>query len=292
MNEVVWVGDLHKDFSGHPKALAGVSLSVFQGQSVAIVGPNGSGKSTLFKTIVGLIEPTSGHVRLLGRSLIGAGRDGLDRTGLLLEGRSNLYERLSIQENCDYACRVRGKRVNRRYMQTLADGLGLTALARPVRRLSTGNRQRAALLCALAPRPDLIMLDEPTLGLDVESIQALQSLLRDEQRRGASVIIISHDAGFVAATAERVIGMERGRWAFERNGTTAMTAVERFRLTVQARQPLPASVIAQMACEDTFAGQVNQLHLLSRIYPDLRHATIAQVEISPELPVRDTEVLS
>lgn len=292
MNEVVWVRDLHKDFSGHSKALAGVSLSVSQGQSVAIVGPNGSGKSTLFKTIVGLIEPTSGQVRLLGRSLIGAGRDGLDRTGLLLEGRANLYERLSIHENCDYACRVRGKRVNRRYVQTLAERLGLTTLARPVRRLSTGNRQRAALLCALAHRPDLIMLDEPTLGLDVESIQALQSLLADERKRGASLITISHDAGFVAATAERVIGMERGRCVYERSGNIAMTAVERFRLTVQARHSLPEAVIAQMACEDTFAGQLNQLNLLSRIYPDLRHATIALVEPSLELPVRDTEVVS
>ncbi|WP_337243638.1 ABC transporter ATP-binding protein [Luteimonas sp. gir] len=292
MDEAVWVDDLHKDFPGHPRALSGVSLSVLLGQSVAIVGPNGSGKSTLFKTIVGLVEPTAGQVRLLGRPLVGAGREGLDRTGLLLEGRANLYERLSIQENCDYACRVRGKRVDRRFVQTLADQLGLTALGRPVRRLSTGNRQRAALLCALAPRPDLIMLDEPTLGLDVESIQALQGLLRDEQGRGASVITISHDAGFVAATAERVVGMEAGRWAFERSGTTARTAVERFRLTVEAAHPLPESVIAEMARENTFAGQLNQLQLLSRIYPDLRHATIAPVELEVSPVSREAEVVS
>lgn len=274
MDEAVWVDDLHKDFPGHPKALAGVSLEVRRGQSIAIVGPNGSGKSTLFKTIVGLIEPSLGQVRLLGHPLPGEGNTGLDRTGILLEGRANLYERLSIQENCDYACRLRGKRVDRPYVQALADRLGLTALQRPVRRLSTGNRQRAALLCAVAHRPDLIMLDEPTLGLDAEGIQALQVLLMDEQQRGASVITISHDAGFVAATAERVVGMDAGRRAFERTGTTATAAVTRFRLTVEATHPLPSSVMAELTVDDTFAAQLSRLQALSRIYPDLRHATI------------------
>lgn len=104
MDEAIGVEDLHKDFPGHFNALAGVSLNVRRGQSVAIVGPNGSGKSTLFKIILGLIEPTRGQVRLLGLRLPAAGRRALDRTGVLLEGRANLYERLSIQENCDYAC--------------------------------------------------------------------------------------------------------------------------------------------------------------------------------------------
>lgn len=277
MDEAVWVEDLYKDFPSHPAALAGVSLTVQQSQSVAIVGPNGSGKSTLFKTIVGLIEPTAGRVRLLGQPLTGVGRRGLDRTGIVLEGRANLYDRLSIQENCDYACRLRGKRADRAYMQAVADQLGLSALQRPVRRLSTGNRQRAALLCALAHRPDLIMLDEPTLGLDVESTLALQMLLKNEQQRGASVITISHDAGFVAATAERVVGMQAGRWAFERTGITAATAVERFRLAVEATHSLPSSVMATLEREDTFAGQLSQLQALARIYPDLRRASITAV---------------
>ncbi|HGM7285650.1 TPA: ABC transporter ATP-binding protein [Stenotrophomonas maltophilia] len=278
MDEAVWVQDLHKEYPGRVRALAGVSLRVLQGESVAIVGPNGSGKTTLFKTIVGLIEPTSGQVRLLGGPLVGGGRRGLDRTGLLLEGRTNLYDRLSTQENYEYACRLRGKRVDRGYVQALAVRLGLHALQRPARRLSTGNRQRASLLCALAHRPDLIMLDEPTLGLDVESIQALQSVLKEEQARGASVITISHDAGFVAATAERVVGMEAGRWSFERAGTFASTAVERYLLTVQAIHPLPASVLEALSRTDTFAAQLSQLQALARIYPDLCHASITSVD--------------
>jgi len=278
MDEAVWVQDLHKVFPGPVKALAGVSLRVLQGESVAIVGPNGSGKSTLFKTIVGLIEPTSGQVRLLGRPLVGIGRRGLDRTGLLLEGRANLHERLSIQENCEYACRLRGKPVDRRYVQAMAGKLGLHALQRPVRCLSTGNRQRASLLCALAHRPDLIMLDEPTLGLDGESTRALPSVLKEERARGASVITISHDAGFVAATAERVVGMEAGQWAFERAGTLPGTAVERYRLAVQAIHPLPASVLATLSRADTFAAQLSQLQALARIYPDLCHASITAMD--------------
>lgn len=293
MDEAVWVEDLHKNFPGHPAALGGISLTVRQSQSVAIVGPNGSGKSTLLKTIVGLIEPTAGRVRLFGKPLKGVGRRGLDRTGIVLEGRANLYDRLSIQENCDYACRLRGKRADRTYMQAVAAQLGLDALQRPVRRLSTGNRQRAALLCALAHRPDLIVLDEPTLGLDVEGALALQTLLKNEQQRGASVITISHDAGFVAATAERVVGMLAGRWMFERIGTTGVAAVERFRLAVEALHPLPSSVTAALHREDTFAGQLNQLQTLARIYPDLRHASITAVTSTPGqapyLPVSEAE---
>ncbi|MFL0347881.1 ABC transporter ATP-binding protein [Stenotrophomonas lactitubi] len=291
MDEAVWVEDLHKEFPGPVKALTGVSLRVLQGESVAIVGPNGSGKTTLFKSIVGLIEPTCGQVRLLGRPLVGTGRRGLERTGLLLEGRANLYERLSIQENCEYACRLRGKRMDRGYVQALAVQLGLHALQRAVRRLSTGNRQRASLLCALAHRPDLIMLDEPTLGLDVESTQALQSVLKEEQARGASVITISHDAGFVAAMAERVVGMEAGRCAFERAGTLASTAVERHRLTVQAIHPLPASVLAALSRTGTFAAQLSQLQALARIYPDLCHASITSVDVVAEATAPHTRDL-
>ncbi len=279
-DSVVRVEGLHKDFPGHPKALEDMSLTVHQAQSVAIVGPNGSGKSTLFKIIVGLVEPTLGQPWLFGRPLAGTTRGGLDRTGILLEGRANLYERLSIQENCDYACRLRGKRVDRSYMQVVADRLGLTALQRPIRRLSTGNRQRAALLCALAHRPDLIMLDEPTLGLDAEGILALQALLKDEQRRGASVITISHDPGFIAAIAERVVGMEAGRCAFERIGPAVTTATKRFRLTVEATNPLPPSVLAALAPHDTFAGKLSQLQALSRLYPDLCQASITALVVA------------
>lgn len=181
--------------------------------------------------------------------------------------------------------------MDRPYLRSVADRLGLSALGRPVRRLSTGNRQRAALLCVFAHRPELIMLDEPTLGLDADGIAALQIMLNDEQQRGASVVSISHDAGFVAAIAERVVGMQAGRCMFERAGSIVTTAVERFTLMVEAAHPLPASALADLAQYDTFAGQLGRLQQLSRIYPDIRSAAIAPVTPAAGRIAQDTEVL-
>ena len=274
---VIEAENLHKDYPGCAGALSGASISACAGEAIAIVGANGSGKSTLFKCLLGLVPPDSGSVRIFGQVPAGRGRSVLSRVGALLEGRANLYERLSIAENCDYYCALRGFAVNRLYMLTLADRLGLVDLRVPVRRLSTGNRQRAALLCAMVHQPALLMLDEPTLGLDREGVLALQALLREQQQRGVTVLTISHDAAFVAAAADRVIGMVAGRWGFERGGCRLQGPSQRFRLLVGATQPLPADVSAQLVDSGSFSEQLLRLQELARLYPDICQASIHPV---------------
>lgn len=274
MAGVIRVDRLSKDFPGCAGALSGVSLSVARQEAVAIVGPNGSGKSTLFKAVLGLVEPTAGHVELFGSTTSGRGRRGLARVGAVLEGRANIYQRLSTVENCAYYCGLRGVPFDRSHMRTLAGALGLERIDVPVRKLSTGNRQRAALLCAMVHRPELLMLDEPTLGLDRDGVQALRQLLRRQQEDGTTVVTISHDVGFVAGAADRVIGMLRGTVDFERAGASGRAASTRFRLELDSAQPLPPGICGAAHDAASFAEQLARLQELAKLYPDIRGASI------------------
>lgn len=274
---VIEAEGLCKRYPGSVGGLFNFSITMSAGEATAIVGPNGSGKSTLFKSMLGLVKLDGGTVRLFGQRPTGRGRSVLSRVGALLEGRANIYERLSTAENCDYYCALRGAVLDRFYMRALADRLGLEDLRVPVRRLSTGNRQRAALLCAMVHQPTLVMLDEPTLGLDRAGVLAFQDLLREQQQAGLSILTTSHDADFVAATADRVIGMMGGRCDFDRETCQHAGSPRRYRLQTAAINPLPSDVLATLCESESFAEQVRRLQELARLYPDLYRASIQPV---------------
>lgn len=197
---------------GTRQVLAGASLAVRAGEVVALTGPNGSGKTTLLRLAVGLLRPERGVVRTLGRD--NAGRDVADicrQVAYLPQDPSALLFADSVRGELLATLANHGLPPRGDYdPEPLLAELGLAELAgRYPRDLSTGQRQRVALGAVTVTRPPLLLLDEPTRGLDDAAIAALARLLHERAAEGAAVLLATHDRRLVQA-AGRVVGLESG----------------------------------------------------------------------------------
>lgn len=198
-------------------ALRGVSLTVAVGEVVAVTGPSGSGKSTLLALLAGLDEPDGGDVRLAGERM--SHRPEAQRTLLrrrlvgVLRQSGNLVEHLDLRSNVALVQRLRGRGTPaRRTVADLLDLVGLTARARALpRELSGGELARAGLAVALAADPVVLVADEPTGELDLDTERRVLELVRSVAAEGAAVVVASHSAE-VAAGADRVLRLADGRW--------------------------------------------------------------------------------
>jgi len=195
-------------------ALRGIDLALGRGGSLALLGPNGSGKTTLLKILAGLLRPSDGEVSLDGRPLAAGGRG---RVGLLGH-EALLYPSLTIRENLRFFGRLFGLPLPRagERIAALAERLRLAdRLDEPVRALSQGLRQRAAMARALLHEPEVILLDEPFSGLDPRAAGDLEALVRelcgggDENRR--IVVFTTHDLGRARSIAKEAAVLADGR---------------------------------------------------------------------------------
>jgi energy-coupling factor transport system ATP-binding protein len=191
---------------GGPTLLDGISLAGGAGEVVALVGPNGSGKTTLLRTIAGLLVPLSGTVRR---------RPG--RTAYLPQNPGALLHLPTLREEVELTLRrtdsagATGSAVADEAAAMLA-AFGLTALAeRYPRDLSSGQRQRAALAATLAGSPALVLLDEPTRGMDLAARLSLAAAVRSLTERGSAVVVATHDTHLVAELAVRTVTLRNGR---------------------------------------------------------------------------------
>lgn len=193
---------------GPVRALASVSATFRGGEVSVVLGANGSGKSTLLAIVGTLARPTSGTVRHGG---ISATRDGV-RGALGWLGHDSLcYTDLTGRENVELAARLRGLDAGAAFDAAKARfGLGEFA-ERPFRTYSRGQRQRIALARALVHAPTLLLLDEPTTGLDAEGVAQLSKVVREEAERGAVVVVVTHDKAFADEAADATVVLERGR---------------------------------------------------------------------------------
>lgn len=212
-----------KSFGG-VVALVGVTLDVPAGSLLGLLGPNGAGKSTLLSLLTGLRRPTSGRVELFG----GDPRDPASRRRLgSTPQETGLPGTLRVGEVVDV--------VRRHYADPLGtgeilDAFGLAGLERrQTGGLSGGQRRRLAVALAFVGRPDLVLLDEPTTGLDVDARHALWAAVREYHARGGTVVLTSHYLAEVDALAERVVVLDRG-------GVRADGTVEEVRSAVPARR--------------------------------------------------------
>jgi heme exporter protein A len=193
---------------GSTAALRGVDAIFAAGEVTTLEGPNGSGKSTLLSILGTLIAPTSGRVIYGGvadvttriRSEIG-----------WVSHDSHCYPDLSARENVELAASLYGIDRNAAWEKT-SERFGIAVLARsPVRQLSRGQRQRVALARALVHAPALLLLDEPTTGLDAEGIERLVAVVAEEAARGCIVVFVTHDAVVSARVAHRRLHLRQGR---------------------------------------------------------------------------------
>jgi heme exporter protein A len=193
---------------GPVRALVGITCNFSAGEPTVLRGPNGSGKSTLLSILGTTARPTSGRV---DHGDLGKDRAQI-RASLGWVGHDSLsYPDLTGRENIELAASLHGCNATAAFAAA-ADRFDLRTFAdRQVRTYSRGQRQRIALARALVRSPRLLLLDEPTTGLDARAIERLSALLQEESARGATIVISTHDDAFASALGARVIALDRGR---------------------------------------------------------------------------------
>ncbi|GAB7013107.1 ATP-binding cassette domain-containing protein [Halolamina salina] len=202
--------DLTKRY-GDVVALDGLDLTVREGEVFGFLGPNGAGKSTAINILLGLVRPTAGSGRVLGHDVRSESRELRRRIGILPEGYST-YDRLTAREHLDYAIAAKGADDD---PDALLDRTGLEPAARDRRAggYSKGMQQRLALAIALVGDPDLLILDEPSSGLDPSGMADVRRLVREEAADGTTVFFSSHLLPAVEAVCDRVGILRDGRLA-------------------------------------------------------------------------------
>ena len=203
---------------GPADVLSNVSLSVEKGEIVALIGPSGSGKSTLLRTLVGLLEPYRGRVTLAGEALSYADKSSLrrarDRFAIVFQ-QYNLFQNMTALRNVTVApviVKQRARAEVEAEARALLDKVGLSEkYGSYPDELSGGQQQRVAIARALALKPEILLLDEVTSALDPELVGEVLDTIRALAREGMTMIIVSHEMGFVREVASRVVFMDKGR---------------------------------------------------------------------------------
>lgn len=209
---MIFVDKLSKRL-GKVQALSGVSFTAESGTITALLGPNGAGKSTCLRTLCGLLKPDSGEVRIGTIAVASAPMAARRKLGIVTDD-FGLYERLNPRDHLRYFGKLHGMRgaALERAIDVLLGELGLEGVAdRACKGFSAGQRIKVALARALLHQPEVLILDEPTRGLDVMSTRAVREALVRARARGAAVLLSTHVMQEAAAICDRVVIMAAGQ---------------------------------------------------------------------------------
>ncbi|MFF4925841.1 ABC transporter ATP-binding protein [Kitasatospora sp. MY 5-36] len=224
-DDVIRTRGLTKRFRGGQLAVDGLDLAVPRGSVFGFLGPNGSGKTTTIRMLMGLIAPTSGAATVLGESMPQSVATVLPRVGALIEGPA-LYGFLTGRDNLvrfDAADPTADPRTRRRRVDTALDRVGLSAAAgKKARAYSLGMKQRLGLASALLQPRELLVLDEPTNGLDPQGMREIRTLVREVAAEGTTVFLSSHLLDEIEQVCTHAAVMSRGRLVVQ--GTVAELA--------------------------------------------------------------------
>jgi ABC-2 type transport system ATP-binding protein len=245
----VAIKDMVKEYADGYRAVNDVSFRVERGQVVGLLGPNGAGKTTTLRVLMGLIRPTSGTVRVFGE-LVEAGAPVLSRIGAFIEG-PGLLPHLSGRDNLQLFWAATGRPTEDAELDTALEIAGLgESVERRVKTFSHGMRQRLAIAQAMLGLPEVLVLDEPTNGLDPLQIAEMREVLRRYAATGRTVVISSHLLAEVEQTCSHVVVMHKGRLVAV--GSVAEIAGAG-RMQLEVRNPQQAMEILAAAGVDSHA---------------------------------------
>ncbi|QCW02942.1 ABC transporter ATP-binding protein [Natrinema pallidum] len=206
--EVVETQNLRKEFSGGIVAVDDLSFSINEGEIFGLLGPNGAGKSTVINILLGFVTPSAGHATVLDQDVQRDFASTRNRIGILPEGYS-LYDRLTAREHIEWVIRTKNGETT---PHSILERVGINDVAdRRVGGFSKGMRQRLAFGMALVGDPDLLVLDEPSSGLDPAGIQEMRNTIRKAAANGTTVVFSSHVLPEVEAVCDRVGIMSDGQ---------------------------------------------------------------------------------
>ena len=276
------------------QAVVDLSLSIPRGQIFGFLGPNGAGKTTTIKMMCGVIIPDAGSVTLLGHDVQRDRGSAMRQFGAVLEGARTIYWRLSAMENLMYFGRLKG--VRDKYLKPRAERLlkELDLWDRrndDVREFSRGMQQKVAISAALMSDPPIVLLDEPTLGLDVESARTVRDWVsRLAKEENKTVLITTHQLTMAQELCDRVAIINEGRLIADRTVGELLALFRRDYYTIRVggqfngERPLPEGlVVEQDDSETTISGDIADQERLHQV---LRHI---REEGLPILSVQRTE---
>jgi ABC-2 type transport system ATP-binding protein len=266
-------------------AVRDVSLSISAREVLAFLGPNGAGKTTTIKMIGGLIQPDAGWVRIADRDPH-SNPQTLRFVGAVLEGNRNTYWRMTPEENLEYFGVLRGlsQRVARQRGQLLLERFHLTDKRRTlVQSLSRGMQQKLAIAVALVHQPSLLLLDEPTLGLDVEATEDVKRLVREIAQEGCAILLTTHQLAIAEELSDRVAIINNGEVVVEEPTDTLIRQFSGSAYLVEteaAIDPDRLSKIAALAVEIQTAQiiHVAELGTLYQVLEILKPLSLLQVQ--------------
>lgn len=242
------------------EAVKDVSFAIEPGEVVGFLGANGAGKTTTLKMLTGLIHPTAGEVRVAGHTPFRRQRAFLQKITLVMGQKQQLIWDLPALDSLRINAAVYDipDRLFRDRLDELTHLLALQGkLNQPVRKLSLGERMKAELLAALLHQPQVLFLDEPTLGLDVNAQVSVREFLREYNRRtGATVLLTSHYMADITALCDRVIVIHQGELLYDGSLTGLLDRFAPYReVQVEFAQPHPEATLQQYGELESVKGQ-------------------------------------
>ncbi len=266
-------------------AVRGVSLSIAPGEVLAFLGPNGAGKTTTIKMMAGLIKPDAGMVRIAGsdphRNPV-----ALQKMGAVLEGNRNVYWRLTPEENLEYFGVLKGLTAKqaRQRGAILLERFGLeTKRKAQVQNLSRGMQQKLAIAVALVHQPQLLLLDEPTLGLDVEATENVKVLVREIASEGCAILLTTHQLNIAELLSDRVAIIQKGEIVAE---STTRDLIRQFSGNAYKIETEVLLDPERMAELETIGAEVKDR---KTIYIDEQELLYKVLEILKPIPLRRVE---
>lgn len=215
------VCDLHVSY-GAIKAVRGISFDIKQGEIVTLIGANGAGKSTTLNTVAGLIRPDSGSIEFKGQSIVGVKSHKVVERGMALcpEGR-RVFAQMSVSENLDMGGYTRSDAENRETLQRVYERFPRLKerMGQMAGTLSGGEQQMLAMGRALMSKPDLLMLDEPSMGLAPILVQEIFDIIKELNAAGTTILLVEQNANMALSIADRAYVLEIG--AIKKTGTGA-----------------------------------------------------------------------
>lgn len=270
-----------------------MTFRIDRGAAVGYIGANGAGKSTTIKMLTGILVPTAGSVRTCGLEPVRQRRELAARIGVVFGQRSQLWWDLPLRESFSILAAIHQLEPDaaRKREHELVEQLEMAeTLDTPVRQLSLGQRMRAEVAAALLHSPELVILDEPTIGLDVLSKQRLREFLRAERaERGTTLLLTTHDMGDIERLCGRVLVVDHGHLVYDGSLTgLAATVGARRVLVVDLAEPTPD--LDDLPCAQLLESEGGGMR--QRLAFDPEQTTAAQLLalVSERAEVRDLSI--
>lgn len=254
MENFLEVRELYKEYNPRKKnkrvvAVDHVSFSGQRGEVLGLLGPNGSGKSSTIKSIATIIDFEGGSISVNGLDVLRQRKKVLEIVGAVLEGARNVYWTLSPVENMKYFGALKGLSVGQikdrieRYLELF----DLKEVAhKQVREFSKGMQQKVAIACALISDPPLLLLDEPTLGLDVETARTMRTVIHRLADEGKLVLVTSHDMRFIERVCDRVVVVKKGKVVASNKVSALHEFFQRKAYTISLSSPIDDERLAAL----------------------------------------------